>query len=150
MTVDDVVTADCECVGVVPTDCPVLNANIGDSCDDGNADTINDEVQSDCSCEGEIPSIFADCPILNANVGDRCDDNNTATFNDRVQDDCNCAGQTADENLLAHWPLDACSPDRSYEDFSAITFNQPGFDTCLLYTSPSPRDQRGSRMPSSA
>ena len=25
-----------------------------------------------------------------------------------------------------------------------------GIDTCLLYTSPSPRDQRGSRMPSSA
>ena len=25
-----------------------------------------------------------------------------------------------------------------------------GVDTCLLYTSPSPRDQRGSRMPSSA
>ena len=27
---------------------------------------------------------------------------------------------------------------------------QCGFCTCLLYTSPSPRDQRGSRMPSSA
>ena len=26
----------------------------------------------------------------------------------------------------------------------------PGLKTCLLYTSPSPRDQRGSRMPSSA
>ena len=25
-----------------------------------------------------------------------------------------------------------------------------GSSTCLLYTSPSPRDQRGSRMPSSA
>ena len=25
-----------------------------------------------------------------------------------------------------------------------------GKETCLLYTSPSPRDQRGSRMPSSA
>ena len=25
-----------------------------------------------------------------------------------------------------------------------------GMDACLLYTSPSPRDQRGSRMPSSA
>ena len=25
-----------------------------------------------------------------------------------------------------------------------------GYITCLLYTSPSPRDQRGSRMPSSA
>ena len=27
---------------------------------------------------------------------------------------------------------------------------QPLVDNCLLYTSPSPRDQRGSRMPSSA
>ena len=26
----------------------------------------------------------------------------------------------------------------------------PMFELCLLYTSPSPRDQRGSRMPSSA
>ena len=25
-----------------------------------------------------------------------------------------------------------------------------GYTTCLLYTSPSPRDQRGARMPSSA
>ena len=25
-----------------------------------------------------------------------------------------------------------------------------GYSACLLYTSPSPRDQRGSRMPSSA
>ena len=27
---------------------------------------------------------------------------------------------------------------------------RPDYSTCLLYTSPSPRDQRGSRMPSSA
>ena len=37
---------------------------------------------------------------------------------------------------------------------SVIAFGIPGsrvlFQTCLLYTSPSPRDQRGSRMPSSA
>ena len=29
-------------------------------------------------------------------------------------------------------------------------FTGPDVNTCLLYTSPSPRDQRGSRMPSSA
>ena len=31
-----------------------------------------------------------------------------------------------------------------------ITYCQMEAETCLLYTSPSPRDQRGSRMPSSA
>ena len=34
----------------------------------------------------------------------------------------------------------AVSPDDPFADY----------ETCLLYTSPSPRDQRGSRMPSSA
>ena len=33
------------------------------------------------------------------------------------------------------------SPDKAYKEKTEI---------CLLYTSPSPRDQRGSRMPSSA
>ena len=31
-----------------------------------------------------------------------------------------------------------------------LTFAATPYKTCLLYTSPSPRDQRGSRMPSSA
>ena len=45
-----------------------------------------------------------------------------------------------------------------YQSHMAINHMQSGnfekaiglFDDCLLYTSPSPRDQRGSRMPSSA
>ena len=41
-------------------------------------------------------------------------------------------------------------PDRWLENFrlAAELLNEAGI--CLLYTSPSPRDQRGSRMPSSA
>ena len=35
-------------------------------------------------------------------------------------------------------------------DFMAVTDHSEYMGTCLLYTSPSPRDQRGSRMPSSA
>ena len=40
-------------------------------------------------------------------------------------------------------------------DWESINANRPAWNarwnkTCLLYTSPSPRDQRGSRMPSSA
>ena len=33
---------------------------------------------------------------------------------------------------------------------NAFVENDEGIHICLLYTSPSPRDQRGSRMPSSA
>ena len=45
----------------------------------------------------------------------------------------------ADLVLAMHWPPDA-DP----------TFLQSHYRSCLLYTSPSPRDKRQSRMPSSA
>ena len=35
-------------------------------------------------------------------------------------------------------------------DTGGLTNEDSVIDSCLLYTSPSPRDQRGSRMPSSA
>ena len=61
-------------------------------------------------------------------------------------------------------PEDGVSPitieeemKRSYLDYAmsvivsrAIPDVRDGLKPCLLYTSPSPRDQRGSRMPSSA
>ena len=37
-----------------------------------------------------------------------------------------------------------------YTKFQKTGYTQADFRGCLLYTSPSPRDQRGSRMPSSA
>ena len=43
--------------------------------------------------------------------------------------------------------------DLTAEDFGGEEYegcNEYLVQTCLLYTSPSPRDQRGSRMPSSA
>ena len=36
------------------------------------------------------------------------------------------------------------------DHISIISFLKPGIITCLLYTSPSPRDAHESRMPSSA
>ena len=41
-------------------------------------------------------------------------------------------------------------PFQRLEDPSPVRDFFPRRDGCLLYTSPSPRDQRGSRMPSSA
>ena len=44
---------------------------------------------------------------------------------------------------MLHWLLMAA-------DWSVVTTNLPLYAVCLLYTSPSPRDKRQSRMPSSA
>ena len=51
-------------------------------------------------------------------------------------------------NELSHWNYEvsiAKQFDNILEEFKTA---EP--ELCLLYTSPSPRDQRGSRMPSSA
>ena len=45
-----------------------------------------------------------------------------------------------------NWQLDTFGPTGDFEEYEIVVNNL----TCLLYTSPSPRDQRGSRMPSSA
>ena len=65
------------------------------------------------------------------------------------------------QNLgFTHFIIGRKHADAPFDDKSAIwgdfdaqeVFNELGGDLsiCLLYTSPSPRDQRGSRMPSSA
>jgi plastocyanin len=39
---------------VAALDCPDLEANIGDDCDDENGETENDVVTAECECEGEL------------------------------------------------------------------------------------------------
>ena len=59
--------------------------------------------------------------------------------------------------ILAAASLSACStvkmPNLDFfksSEFEEDAKNLGDYPSCLLYTSPSPRDQRGSRMPSSA
>lgn len=72
-------------------DCPALQANYDDACDDGNPLTENDYVTLDCECMGE-PIPF-DCPDLEANYEDPCDDGNPNTINDYVTTSCECMGE---------------------------------------------------------
>ena len=83
------VNSDC---GGSQVDCPTLNANVGDACNDGNPNTTNDRVQANCSCAGTQVAPVYDCPALGANVGDACNDGNSNTTNDRVQANCTCSG----------------------------------------------------------
>ena len=59
--------------------------------------------------------------------------------------------------VLKEWKEDFCSLELPLEPFLMNRFGIPHggvhavlLDTCLLYTSPSPRDKRQYRMPSSA
>ena len=54
---------------------------------------------------------------------------------------------TTRQNIQYNWPKLPDVPDM-LDDLASVQMH--GIQTCLLYTSPSPRDQRGSRMPSSA
>ena len=62
------------------------------------------------------------------------------------------------EALRSPLPEDVNCVEESISDVSCVWVSEEKSDTdrvvlylhCLLYTSPSPRDQRGSRMPSSA
>ena len=53
--------------------------------------------------------------------------------------------------LKAGRPLHVWSRDKAVcERFAASAAKEEGYASCLLYTSPSPRDRQKSRMPSSA
>ena len=57
----------------------------------------------------------------------------------------------SDNQLLATmWPNEYGGPGLSANENVIIAEEFTKAGLCLLYTSPSPRDQRGSRMPSSA
>ena len=140
--------SDCDLSG--PTfDCPALGANIGDACDDGDSNTENDMVQSNCTCSGT--------PIDNG--GGACDINisvgaNSITVTGAVGPFPNVGifddfGNTIFEchafngGCPSVVTVDNLAPGRYWVSGRVV-------DSCLLYTSPSPRDKRQSRMPSSA
>ena len=70
----------------------------------------------------------------------------TALARDKIAKDLDLI----DENVFAFcWIVDYPMFEKD-ESTNKIEFSHNPFSICLLYTSPSPRDQRGSRMPSSA
>ena len=85
------ITIDIECLEA-DYDCPDIQANIGDACDDLDASTENDIVGEDCVCAGTPIVVEFDCPEIQANIGDACDDLDASTENDIVGEDCDCAG----------------------------------------------------------
>ncbi|MCB0579476.1 MAG: hypothetical protein KDD10_09240, partial [Phaeodactylibacter sp.] len=78
-------------------DCPALDANIGDACDDGDPTTTDDVIGSDCNCAGTPTACHGigdadgdgvcanfDCndndPAITTQHGDASDDSNNNTY----------------------------------------------------------------------
>ena len=51
---------------------------------------------------------------------------------------------------IVHWVAETSNPSDMIDRGWTKNSLKPGYEACLLYTSPSPRDRQKSRMPSSA
>ena len=86
-----------------------------------------------------------------ANIAIVCDREFFSPFDQRVYKEV-VSMKKAGHNIEILTPH-VSSEIQNYEGIKVRCFSTngpPGIVACLLYTSPSPRDQRGSRMPSSA
>ena len=100
----------------------------------------------------------ADAPVL-ATVEDQTTNEDTATAvilsaTDINGDSFTFTASSADTNVITTVSIDTLTltPAPNWNGQAAITVivTDNGLGTCLLYTSPSPRDRTRSRMPSSA
>ena len=92
---------------------------------------INKNVKSSYSCKCIFPSAIKGLSfLLSLSLGIQCD---------RIYEEQPTVSNVEDS---ANSKVDSTNPANVHEHVEA--------EICLLYTSPSPRDQRGSRMPSSA
>ena len=92
--------------------------------DDETVAVIAEPIQGEGGVNVPSPDYFKNLRAL-------CDEHDLLLICDEVWTGCGRTGKTF---AYQHW----------FDEISG------GPDICLLYTSPSPRDQRGSRMPSSA
>jgi len=128
-TLNDIITANCNCLGN-PTACtgtgdadgdgicadvdcndnnPAITTRPGDACNDGDNTTINDIITADCNCagtptactgtgdaDGDGVCADVDCndnnPAITTQPGQACNDGDNTTINDIITADCNCAG----------------------------------------------------------
>ena len=88
----------CVSYNLISYDCPSIQKDIGDPCDDNDVCTINDEVQSDCSCAGTFQDSDGDgvCDALDVcpggpEPGTPCDDGDPNTSGEVILTDCSCA-----------------------------------------------------------
>ena len=112
-------------------------------------DNLPDALELDLGTEVSAQDLLDE---LNEDSG-LAEEDSLATAADNGQFESPAAGQLA-EGTLAESTENSIEPaaeaPSTEQAASNLEMDNPLTDTCLLYTSPSPRDKRQSRMPSSA
>ena len=121
----------------------ILNITTAASGDQPDPSTAGDDLEEEVVVENDADLVT----VKTLASGDATpDEGDTVTFQIEVTN--NGGAQATNVSLTDSLPAGIT--------YTADTASQGSYDpttglwTCLLYTSPSPRDQRGSRMPSSA
>jgi len=134
-----VITASPGNQGVLPPDCINLGLDFGDTCDDGDPNTINDIVTMDCNCEGtanppssltpiDLAAFTSDCGVTDLAVPDLSGityNPNTGFFYG-ARNDGNLVEFDGDGNITQTVSILGISADAEgitymYNDFYAIT-----------------------------
>ena len=100
------------------------------------------------------PGSSAPSPVSPKAVGDAATSRLVKVFTDNLEVWLDLRGGDIVRTRLPKYPVTLEQPDEAFtlldRSGGRTYIAQSGLIGCLLYTSPSPRDQRGSRMPSSA
>ncbi len=150
-TASNCVVTTVNCLSCPEFLCPDLDANPGDSCDDGDETTYDDTVTENCECVGTP----YDCTALLANIGDACDDGDETTDNDVVTENCECVGTPTMFEVDCEQPLtstycygnsESSSWTYTVEEGTVLNLNfvsgllEGGYDDIVIYDGASDAD----------
>ncbi len=132
----DLIDTDNDGICDLEDSCPELEGEVGDPCDDGNADTYDDEITADCECAGiEIPCTTEMATIEfegGAESVTVCIDDNIPSLVD-VNVVVEPSGTNSTVWVITDPDLNVLGLPATLEDVESVNFDGAGTGNCLIW-----------------